>query len=856
VKTDRVTGFLSHPTVRIVVPLCIVALTFVVLHRMAANVHWTDVKADLSAAPMATLLLAICATFASFLALSCYDILGVRSAARGLVPAYVAGYAGATGFAISNLLGFSWLTGTAVRYHIYASLGLDLAQITGVIVTAWSGFWLGLALILGLLLVAHPVGLTEVLPISKPVEIGVGAAILLAVAGLFVWLAQGGRRFRFARFGFDLPSAGITAGLAAVCIVDLVAASATLYVLLPGDLTQNVALFFIVFVAAIALGIVSHAPGGLGVFEATIIAGLGAGGRSDVLAALILYRLVYTVLPFGVGVAGLAVLWLVSQRRAVGRTVGHAYKVVGPMVPGAAAGVAMLSGTILLIWGSLPGDGSGLGILGDILPLGFIEASHLAGSVAGLLLVVIARGLYRKLYRAWLIAMGLMAIGFIASSIRGIEWHEALGILSAWGMLAAFRSAFYRVEGASVYRLNAGWIVSLTALLAAVFWVGLFAYSHIAYRDALWWQFETDGDASRFLRGSLLLALLMVGITLNSVLNQRSRVQGPRPIPDAVRTLVAQSPDAIAQIDLLGDKEFLISGDGRAFLAYGDSGSALIAKGDPVGDAEAGRALIWQLREKADRLGKRCAFYAVSLQYLTTFLDLGLSILKIGEVARVNLAGFTLDGPARKDFRHARNRMARDGFAFGIVTRADLPAVLADLRRVSDAWMAMKDGEEKAFSVGSFDEVYLASFDHAVMRETVTGRIVAFATLLQAGGKAEVSLDLMRYDPAGPKMAMDALFGEIMLWAAREGFGWFSLGAAPLSGMDSHQLASLWNRIGGFVYAHGESFYHFEGLRAFKQKFDPEWTPSYLASPGGLAAPRILYEVNVLISGGIRGLLR
>jgi len=64
------------------------------------------------------------------------------------------------------------------------------------------------------------------------------------------------------------------------------------------------------------------------------------------------------------------------------------------------------------------------------------------------------------------------------------------------------------------------------------------------------------------------------------------------------------------------------------------------------------------------------------------------------------------------------------------------------------------------------------------------------------------------------------------------------------------------NRIGGFVYEHGEQFYHFEGLRAFKQKFDPEWSPNYLASPGGLAAPRILYEVNILISGGLRGLTK
>ena len=85
---------------------------------------------------------------------------------------------------------------------------------------------------------------------------------------------------------------------------------------------------------------------------------------------------------------------------------------------------------------------------------------------------------------------------------------------------------------------------------------------------------------------------------------------------------------------------------------------------------------------------------------------------------------------------------------------------------------------------------------------------------------------------------------------------WFSLGAAPFSGIDNHQLSPLWNRIGGFVYEHGEHFYNFEGLRAFKQKFDPEWSPNYLACPGGLAAPRILYEVNVLISGGLRGLIK
>jgi len=161
----------------------------------------------------------------------------------------------------------------------------------------------------------------------------------------------------------------------------------------------------------------------------------------------------------------------------------------------------------------------------------------------------------------------------------------------------------------------------------------------------------------------------------------------------------------------------------------------------------------------------------------------------------------------------ARGRVAKEGYDFAIIPRADLPAHPAELRRVSDARMAMKQGGENAFALGSFDEPYLANFDHVVLRHRDTGRIVDFANLFQGGGRHELSLDLMRHDPAGPKVAMDALFGEMMLWGAVQGFEWFCLGAVPFAGLDNHQLASLWNRIGGFVYAPGEQFYHFEGLR-------------------------------------------
>jgi len=852
---SRLVRLIEHPAVRVAVPVLITGIAVYVLHSFASQVHWADVKADIAASSRKALGLAVLWTVISFAALSFYDVLAVRSVAKGRVPAMIAGLAGASGYAISNLLGFSYLTGTAIRYRVYAALGLDLSRVAGVIATSWIAFWLGLILILGVLMTLHPNSLSTVLPFDSRVETVIGVGLLLALAGIFAWLSGGARRLSFAGFGFELPGFRLASGLTIAAIFDITGAALTLYVLMPADLVQSYPYFFVIYVGAIAFGILSHAPGGLGVFEATMIAGLGAAGRSDVLAALVLYRLIYTLLPFVIAVVGLAWVWGKSQRQTAVKTATWAYRFARPFVPLASAGVALLAGTVLLISGNLPADTARLGILRDVIPLSFIEASHLAGSVAGLLLIVISRGLYRKLYRAWVIAMILMGLGIVASLLKGLDWEEAASLVFTTSILGAFRSAFYRVEAPSVFRLNTAWIVSLAALLAAVTWVGFFAYSHVAYRDTLWWEFALRGDASRFLRASFVVAFVLTGIALNSVLMGRGKPGGVQPVPDAVRQLVAASEDTEANTSLTGDKSFLISGDGKAFLAYGDTGASLISKGDPVGDELAGRKLIWQLREKADRQGKRCAFYAVSPRYLATYLDLGLSILKLGEIGRVDLSGFTLDGSQKKDFRQARNRAARDGLTFQIVPKNDLKPLLPSLKAISDKWLASKQGEEKGFALGAFEEGYISNFDHAVLCRP-NGDIVAFATLFQGANKQELSVDLMRYDPDAPSFAMDALFGEIMLWGSAQGFHWFSLGSAPFSGIESGQLASIWNRVGGFVYEHGEQFYHFEGLRTFKQKFNPVWTPNYLASPGGLAAPRILYEVNVLISGGVVGLLK
>lgn len=111
----------------------------------------------------------------------------------------------------------------------------------------------------------------------------------------------------------------------------------------------------------------------------------------------------------------------------------------------------------------------------------------------------------------------------------------------------------------------------------------------------------------------------------------------------------------------------------------------------------------------------------------------------------------------------------------------------------------------------------------------------------------------MRFDPAqAPNGLMDFLFTEILLWARARGMRSFDLGMAPLAGLASDQYASLFARIGRLVHTHGEQFYGFQGLRAFKSKFRPRWVPRYIAAPGAWTLPIVLAEVAMLTNGGGR----
>lgn len=203
--------------------------------------------------------------------------------------------------------------------------------------------------------------------------------------------------------------------------------------------------------------------------------------------------------------------------------------------------------------------------------------------------------------------------------------------------------------------------------------------------------------------------------------------------------------------------------------------------------------------------------------------------------------------------RNSRNKIEKSGYRFDVLMPDQVVARMAELKDISDAWLQDKNTGEKGFSLSYFNEDYLAGQPIAVVEKD--GHFLAFANLWASENKYELTVDLMRFKPESPNGIMDYLFIEVMLWGKASGYQWFNLGMAPLSGLEARSMAPFCIKLGALVYQYGEHFYNFQGLRQYKEKFDPIWTPRYLAVPSGFVLPRILANLATLISRGVKGLI-
>lgn len=834
--------------------LVLLVLAAVLLHNELVGIHLADIRQSLANVPLGGLLLSGLATAGSYLALTGYDVLALRHLGHPL-PYRRAALISFVATSVGHNLGMAMLSAGAVRLRMYTAAGLSATEVAATAALVGLTFGVGAAFCVGLTLLADPAA-GRLLPALGETGANWLGGLLLLLVGTYAALGLARRApVRLGPWRLRLPGGGYALGQLLLAGADLTCAAAALYWLLPPDAPVGYAAFLGVYVLAVVAGIASHVPAGLGVFEMVLLLGLPNVPREGLLAAILAYRAIYYLLPLALAGVLATVLYLRARRTRLGEEAARLGAAFGWLAPGVVGGLVFVAGAVLLFSGSTPALSHRLALLRDFVPLPLLEASHLAGSLAGLGLVILARALFRRVDAAYHLAFWFLLAGALASLLKGLDYEEALLAGLALLLLRLGRASFDRPSSLLAQPLDRGGWLAVAAVLLAAFWLGMFAFAHVDYAHELWWQFAFDADAPRFLRASLLLALAVTGLGLRHLL----RPAPPEPgLPDTatlarVTPLVAAAPHADAALALLGDKFLLPDPAGEAFLMYRVRGRSWVAMGDPVGPASHAEHLAWRFRELADRHGGLTVFYQVDAENLPLYLDMGLTAMKLGEEGVVPLAGFTLEEPSRKPLRQASRRARRQGLSFEMLPAVAVPGVMDALRRVSDAWLAEKNTREKGFALGRFQPDYLARFPCALVRHE--GRLVAFANVWCAGGRHELSIDLMRHLPEAPKGVMDYLFIELMVWGAAEGYAQFNLGMAPLSGLETHPLAPLWHRLGTLVFRHGEHFYNFEGLRAYKDKFDPQWRPKYLAAPGGLTLPAVLLDVAALISGGVRGML-
>ncbi|MGB6306345.1 MAG: bifunctional lysylphosphatidylglycerol flippase/synthetase MprF [Steroidobacteraceae bacterium] len=824
------------------------------LHHLLGQYRWQDVLERVQAIPPVKVLRAGLFTLAGYGSLTLYDALAVRFAGAR-VPYPRIALISFMGYAIGHNVGMNTLSGGAVRYRAYSALGLGAKQITTIIAFGSVTFLLGAGFLLGLSLLTEAGMSSSVLHVHAWIAMFAGGLLLAAVAA-YLWLVCTRHEpLRFRNFEIPVPKPSIAFAQVAVACADLLCAASVLFVLLPHHAGISFAAFAGVFLIAIAAGIISNVPGGIGVFEAVLLLLLGSVPEVKLLGALVAYRAIYYFAPFIVALALLGAHEIWVHRGPAVRLVRLGRTFLTAVTPQAISIATFLAGAVLLFSGATPGLGNRLDMLRGFVPLPILELSHLLGSAVGVGLLIIAHGLYRRLDAAWWLTIWLLCAGILLSLLKGFDYEEATILAIVVAMLISARGRFQRRASLIEQHYSGPWIVALCLVLITVAWLVIFAYRHVPYDNQLWWEFAFGASAPRSLRASLLAAMIAAAYGLWRLLRPAAP---PRSAPheadmERAAALIAQGDDTIANLALLGDKSLMFNADRTAFIMYQVSGNSWVAMGDPVGPPEACEALAWEFLENCDVMAVSPVFYQVKPQNLPLYIDLGLTLSKLGEEARVPLDTLTLDGAQRADLRQACRRANRDGASFEVIPRTNVAASLGELRTVSDAWLAEKNTAEKRFSLGFFDERYLANFDCGVVRRG--GAIVAFANLWR-GGANELSVDLMRYGSDAPKGVIDYLLTECMLWGKANGFHWFNLGMAPLSGLEEHALAPTWHKLGRVVQRYGEMFYPFEGLRKYKEKFLPSWRPRYLAAPDGLAMAGALLDVTSLISGGVGRVLR
>lgn len=302
----------------VAVSLVIMAVACAALYRLLRDIDIDKVVVALRATSFETVLTAGIFVVVGYITLTFYDLFSLRTIGWYSVPYGIAAFASFTSYTIGHNLGATVFTGGAVRFRIYSAWGLSLIDVAKIAFVTGLTFWLGNAFVLGIGMAYAPEVATEINQFPPWLNRSIALAGLAVIAGYLLWLLPRPRVVGRDNWQVTLPNAPLTLVQIGIGVLDLSAGALAMYMLLPANPSVDFTTVFIVFVMATLLGFLSHTPGSLGVFDAAMLIGLQDYEKEQLLASLLIFRVMYFVLPLLLAVLALGAreLWIAARVRS------------------------------------------------------------------------------------------------------------------------------------------------------------------------------------------------------------------------------------------------------------------------------------------------------------------------------------------------------------------------------------------------------------------------------------------------------------------------------------------------------------------------------------------------------------
>ena len=492
-----------------------------------------------------------------------------------------------------------------------------------------------------------------------------------------------------------------------------------------------------------------------------------------------------------------------------------------------------------------------LKLLLEFLPMEAIHASTYFVLLSGILMMALAAYLIRGLRTAWLAAVVLSGLSLAAHLIKGVDYEEAAIALATLGALLYQRQQYFI---RSDLRLAQRTLFPGLSAVVGVLVFGLLGFhwlDHVHFgADLSWGQSLTSSvrtfflldtglpPATRFAReftyGMNILGagsmLFFAYVWLRPYIFREEPAEESRQRAQALLQQYGRSP--LDYFKTYYDKLYFFTDDGQACVSFKTTQQFAIALENPIAaDAKQLEKAVGAFDAYCHRNGLRSIYYRIPEENKELYEKLGKKLLPIGEDATVNLDAFSLQGKDKKDMRNAVNKLERLGFQFKAYPPPQKDGFLQQLRAVSDEWLRDMGRTELVFSQGLFDEKELKQ-QTILTVESPEAKIVGFVNQIPNYQPGETNFDLMRKTADAPNGTMDFLFVKMLEHFKNQGFHRCNLGMVPMSGIEKAENAQeaaiklAYERIGQFA--------HYRSLRAFKEKFEPEWTMMYLAYPSAL----------------------